>query len=99
MSWIYWVLIAFLVLSLISVVITVYRYRRYIQTGWLMLKMNRQFKEQVKTKSIEDSSADVNSPLIRCSMCQKQIPQDQAKKLKNAYFCSHNCLEKSFAVK
>ncbi|MGI9056113.1 MAG: hypothetical protein ACR2F2_09965 [Pyrinomonadaceae bacterium] len=99
MEWIYWILIIFFVLSLISTVITAYRYRQYLQTGWVMLKMNRQFKQQAKHKTIEDNSVADNSLLIRCNMCQKQIPQEQAKKLKNDYFCSHNCLEKSFAVK
>lgn len=99
MEWIYWILIIFFVLSLISTVITAYRYRQYLQTSWLMLKMNRQFKQQAKPKSLENNFVADSSPLIRCNMCQNQIPQEQAKKLKNDYFCSHNCLEKSFAVK
>ncbi len=99
MEWIYWILIIFFVLSLISTVITAYRYRQYLQTGWLMLKMNRQFKQQAKHKTIEDDFVADGSPLIRCTICQKQILQAQAKKLKADYFCSHNCLEKSFAIK
>ena len=99
MNWIYWIIIIFFVLSLISIGITAYRYRQYLQTGWVMLKMNRQFKKQAKPKTIEENFVADNSPLVSCAECRKRIPQEQAKKLKNNYFCSHNCLEKSFAVK
>ena len=99
MNWIYWILIAFFIVSLVMTLITAYRYREYIKSGWLLLKMNRQFNKQAKPKSIEENSAADTSPLVSCAECRKRFPQEQAKKLKNNYFCSHNCLEKSFAVK
>ena len=101
MNWIYWILITFFVLSLISTAITAYRYRQYLQTGWFMLKTYRQFKQKTKPdkKSIETKPISDNSPLIQCAKCHKWIPQTQAIKLKTSYFCSHSCLEKSFAAK
>lgn len=101
MSWIYWIIIIFFALSLISVAITAYRYRQYLQTGWFMLKTYRQIKQKskpdkkiLKTKPVSD-----DSPLIQCAKCHKWISQTQSVKLKTSYFCSHSCLEKSFAVK
>lgn len=101
MNWILWILLAIFVVSLISTAITAYRYRQHIQTAWLMFKTYRQFKQkaQPKQKNIETKAKSSDSPLVRCSKCQKWIPQDSAVKLKSNYFCSHSCMEKSFAVK
>ncbi len=101
MEWIPWIFLAFFVLSLISTTIAVIRYRRQIQTAWLMFKTFRQFKQKTKPqqKNIEPTAKTSDSPLVRCSKCQKWIPQDSAVKLKSNFFCSHTCMEKSFAVK
>ena len=101
MSWIYWVIIIFFALSLISIGITAYRYRQYLQTGWFMWKTYRQFKQKNKPdkKLSETKAVADNSPLIKCAKCAKWFPQAQGIKLKTNYFCSHNCLEKSFTVK
>ncbi len=101
MNWILWIFLAFFVLSLISTAITAYRYRQYIQSAWFMFKAYRQLKQksQPKQKNIETSAKTSDSPLVRCSKCQKWIPQDGAVKLKSNFFCSHSCMEKSFAVK
>ena len=101
MNWIYWIIITFFVLSLISTAITAYRYRKYLQTGWFMLKTYRQFKQNSKPekKVIEIKPVSDDAPLIKCAKCQKWFPQGQGVKLKTSYFCSHNCLEKSFAAK
>jgi formylmethanofuran dehydrogenase subunit E len=103
MNWILWIFLAFLVLSFISAAITAYRYRQYIQSAWFMFKTYRQIKQktkpQTKQKNIETSTKSSDSPLVRCSKCQKWIPQDSAVKLKSNFFCSHSCMEKSFAVK
>ena len=102
MNWILWILLAFFIISLISAAITAYRYRQHIQTAWLMYKTYRQFKQKAKPKqkkNIETSARSSDSPLVRCAKCQKWIAQDSAVKLKTNYFCSHGCMEKSFAVK
>ena len=101
MNWIYWIIITLLVLSLISVGITVYRYRQYLQTGWFMLKTYRQFKQKTKPdkKTIEAKPVSADSPLIQCAKCHKWMPQSESVKLKASYFCSHRCLEKSFTAK
>lgn len=99
MNWIFWILIAFFVLSLISIGIAAYRYRQYIQAGWVMLKMNRQLKKSSKGQIPDKKPVFDNSPVIRCAACQARVSQSQAKKLKTDYFCSHKCLEKSFAVR
>ena len=101
MDWIYWVIIIFFVLALVSVGIVAYRFRQYIQTGWFMLKTYRQFKQKAKPakKSIETKPVADNSPLIKCAKCQKWFSQAQGVKLKTSYFCSHNCLEKSFIAR
>lgn len=99
MEWFYWIIIIFFVLSLISIGITAYRYRQYLQTGWIMFKMNRQFKQNSVPKNIEADTVFENQPQIKCENCQKIINQDKAVKLKNKYFCSHHCMENSFALK
>jgi hypothetical protein len=99
MEWFYWIVIIFFVLSLISIGITAYRYRQYIQTGWIMFKMNRQFKQNSVPKHIEADSVSENQPQIKCDYCQKIVIQENAIKLKNKHFCSHNCMEASFALK
>lgn len=104
MNWILWILLAFFVVSIISSAITAYRYRQYIQSAWFMFKTYRQIKQKTKpkpqqNKNIETSAKASDSPLVRCAKCQKWVPQDSAIKLKTNFFCSHNCMEKSFAVK
>lgn len=99
MSWIYWIVILFFVLSLISMLITVYRYRQYLQAGWVMFKMNRQLKQSSAPKNIEADADFENRPQVECGNCRKMMNQDQAVKLKNKYFCSHRCLETAFALK
>jgi hypothetical protein len=99
MDWIYWVIIIFFVLSLISLAITAYRYRQYLQMGWTMFKMNRQLKQNSVPKHIETDAVFDNQPQIECDNCQKMVNQDIAVKLKNKYFCSHKCMESSFALK
>jgi formylmethanofuran dehydrogenase subunit E len=101
MEWILWIFLAFFVLSLISTTIAVIRYRRQLQTAWLMFNTFRKLKQKTKPKqkNIETKANASDSPLVRCSKCQKWTPQDSAVKLKSNFFCSHNCMEKSFAVK
>lgn len=102
MNWILWILLAFFVVSVISAAITAYRYRQHLQTAWLMFKTYRQFKQKTKPKqkkNIESRNKASDSPLVRCAKCQKWIPQEGAVKLKTNFFCSHKCMEKSFAVK
>jgi formylmethanofuran dehydrogenase subunit E len=101
MNWILWILLALSAISLISAGITAFRYRRQIQTAWLMFKTFRQIKQktQPQQNDIPEKSQSSDSPLVRCSKCQKWTPQDSAVKLKSNYFCSHSCMEKSFTAK
>lgn len=98
MNWILWILLALFAISLISMGITAYRYRRQIQTGWIMFKTFRQMKQKTKPQqnNIPEKAHKSDSPLVRCSKCQKWTPQDGAVKLKSNYFCSHSCMEQSF---
>lgn len=100
MNWILWILLTLFILSLISTTIVAFRYRRQIQTGWLMWSTFRKMKKQTapKQKNIEKTGNSQNSPLVRCSKCEKWIPQDDAVKLKSNFYCSHRCLEESFTA-
>lgn len=99
MEWFYWIPIVFLVLSLISIAFTAYRYREYLKMGWTMFKMNRQFKKNYAPKNLETDAAFENQAQIQCDNCRRMVEQDNAVKLKNKYFCSHGCMEFSFAFK
>lgn len=98
MSWT-WILLIIFLLYLAFMAFMVYRYRKYLQTGWFMIKAYRQMKQPKtsKTKNITDKPKTSDSPLVRCAKCQKWTPQDGAVKLKTNFYCSHACLEKSFA--
>lgn len=99
MSWT-WILLIIFLIYLAFMAFTAYRYRKYLQTGWIMFKAYRQLKQTAKPKkqkTITDNPKTSDSPLVRCAKCQKWTPQDIAVKLKSNYYCSHSCLEKSFA--
>lgn len=100
MELILWFLLAFVIILLISAAATAYRYRQQIRAGWMMWSAFRKMRKQTrpKTKNIEPKSHSKDSPLIRCSKCQKWVPQDGAVKLKSNFFCSHRCLEESFTA-
>lgn len=99
MEWIFWIFLGLFAISLISSAITAYRYRKQIQAAWMMYRAFRQMKQKSKptARDIPEKAAASDSPLVRCSKCQKWTPQDSAVKLKSNYFCSHSCMEKSFA--
>jgi hypothetical protein len=101
MDWIYWIIITLFVLALVTAGIVAYRFRQYLQTGWFMLKTYRQFRQKTKPekKSIEKKPISDNTPLIKCVSCQKWFSQEQGVKLKTSYFCSHDCLERSFTAR
>ena len=98
MNWILWTLVVVFAIFLIAAGITALRYRRQIQTGWIMFRTFRQMKKKVKPQpgNIPERTQTSDSPLVRCSKCQKWTPQDGAVKLKSNYFCSHSCMEQSF---
>ena len=101
MEILFYIFLGFLAVSIISTAVMAYRYRQQIQSAWLMYKTYRQFKQKTKPqqpKNIDETSAKSDSPLARCPKCGNWTPQDDAVKIKNNYYCSHECMEASFKV-
>jgi len=80
---------------LILIGIVVYRYRKQIQTAYIMWQTFRKFRQQVKPKQkkVEKKATSKDTELVRCPKCNKWTPQDEAVKLKSNYYCSHACME------
>lgn len=100
MDWLLYIFLGFLAVFLVSTAVMVYRYRQHLQTAWLMYRTYRQFKQKTrpKQKNIDIKSTASDSPLARCPKCGKWTPEDEAVKIKNNFYCSHQCMEASFKV-
>ena len=95
-------LIIILALILVVIAMVAYRYRKHIQTALFMWRTFRKFKQQAKPqqqKQVPKRDTSKDSQLVRCPKCNKWIPQDDAVKLKNKYYCSLVCLEESIVTK
>ncbi|NNE99696.1 MAG: hypothetical protein HKN25_11815 [Pyrinomonadaceae bacterium] len=92
-----WIVVILVILALIGLVI--YKYRRQLQTGWVMWQTFRRLKQQMKPKqkSVETKSRSTDTQLVRCPKCNKWTPQEDSVKLKSNYFCSHACMEESLS--
>lgn len=94
-----WIIVLLVILAAIALV--VYRYRKQIQTGWMMWQAFRKLKQQMKPKqapkTVEKTSRSKDSELVRCPKCNKWTPKEDAVKLKSNYFCSHACMEESLS--
>jgi hypothetical protein len=88
-----WILVLLVIFFLIGLV--VFRYRKQIQTAWIMYQTFRKFKAQVKPKQVPKRDTSKDSQLVRCPKCNKWTPQDEAVKLKANFYCSLTCLEES----
>jgi formylmethanofuran dehydrogenase subunit E len=99
MNLILWLLLVLFVALLVIAGIIYVKYKQQIKTAWLMFSTFRKMKKNAKPqgKDIPEKAISSDSPLVRCSKCQKWTPQDGAVKLKSNYFCSHSCMEQSFA--
>ena len=93
-----WIIVLLVILAVIGLVL--YRYRKQIQTGWIMWQTFRKLKQQMKPKqqkTVEKKSRSQDSELVMCPKCNKWTPKDDAVKLKSNYFCSHTCMEESLS--
>jgi len=94
-----WLIILVLVLVLIAII--AYRFRKQLQTVYLMWLTIRRLRKQVKPaqKQVPKRDTAKDTPLVRCSKCDKWTPQDEAVKLKSNFYCSHTCMEESLILK
>ncbi len=90
-----WIIVLLVILIVIGLV--VYKYRKQIQTAWIMYQTFRKFKQQVKPrqKQVPKKDTSNDTQLVRCPKCNKWTPQDEAVKLKTNFYCSLSCLEES----
>lgn len=90
-----WLLVLFVLLVLLAYV--AYRYRKHIQTAWIMWQTYKKFREQTKApkKQVEKRTQSKDTELVRCPKCNKWTPQDDAVKLKSNFYCSLSCMEES----
>lgn len=93
-----WLVVLFVILAIVAVV--VYRYRKHIQTAWIMYQTFRKFRQKAKpkpTKEVPQKNTSKDTELVRCPKCSKWTPQEDAVKLKSNYYCSHACMESSLS--
>lgn len=93
MKWLIILLIILIVIGLIA-----YRYRKQLQTAYIMYQTYKRFREQTKPKSqpqVEKKTRSNDTELVRCPKCNKWTPQDEAVKLKSNFYCSLSCMEQS----
>jgi hypothetical protein len=90
-----WIVVLGVILAVIG--LAVYRYRKHLQTAWIMYQTFRKFKQQVKPKQkqVSKKQSSKDAQLVRCPKCNKWIPQDEAVKLKANFYCSLSCMEQS----
>jgi hypothetical protein len=85
-----------LVVLLILMGLTAFRYRRQLRTGyriWTMMKEMR--SAQVEPDSEGGSLPGIAGPLVICAKCRKWVPESEAMKLgATTYYCSSDCMEK-----
>ncbi len=96
MEWLLVLIVIFAVLAIVA-----YRYRRQIQTAWIMWQTFRKFRQQMKPppqKKVEEKTKSKDTQLVRCPKCNKWTPQEEAVKLKTNFYCSLNCLEESVTM-
>ncbi len=92
-------LVVLLVILIVAAIIA-YRYRKQIQTAWIMYQTFRKFRQQTKPKQkkqVPKQNASKDTQLVRCPKCNKWTPQEEAVKLKSNYYCSHTCMENSLS--
>lgn len=93
-------LLVILILFLIVIAIVAYKYRKQIQTAYIMWKTFRNLRKQMKPqtkKKVEKKTNSKDTELVRCPKCNKWTPQEDAVKLKSNYYCSHSCMEQSMS--
>ncbi|MBC7901040.1 MAG: hypothetical protein H7070_13425 [Saprospiraceae bacterium] len=89
--------IVILVVLLILVGLTAFRYRKQLMAMvnvWRMLKSMRQAGRQREDRIEGDNKA--SGPLVNCAKCGKWVPEDRAIKLgRTSFYCTAGCMEKS----
>jgi uncharacterized membrane protein (DUF106 family) len=92
-----WLIILILFLLLMAIIL--FRYRKQLQTAYVMWRTFRNIRQQMKPKQkkVEKKSSTKDTELVRCPKCNKWTPQDEAVKLKSNYYCSHSCMEESLS--
>ena len=93
-------LLIILLVLLIVIAIIAYKYRKQIQTAYIMWSTFRKLRKQMKPKTqkkVEKKTSSKDTELVRCPKCSKWTPQEDAVKLKSNYYCSHTCMEESLS--
>lgn len=96
-----WIIVLLVILAVLGLV--AYRYRRQIQTAYVMWLTYRKIRQQMKPppnvgqKKVEVKNKSNDTELVRCPKCSKWTPQSEAVKLKSNYYCSHSCMEQSMS--
>jgi len=87
--------IVILLVIVVLLGLTAFRYRRQIATMiqmWRMMKTMRQAMRPPEN-SIDSSQRAVDARLVNCAKCGSWTPEASALKLRGTYFCSASCLE------
>jgi len=89
-----------LLVLLVLLGLTAYRYRRQIgvvMEFWRMTKSMR--KMQRPDDGRIETKADVNGKLVNCAKCGTWVPESRAIRLGgNSYYCSGVCVERSAKI-
>jgi hypothetical protein len=97
-------LIVILIVAVVLLLITAYRYRRQIQTAigvWRMFNtMRKAGKAQANEKSIGDPPPSGDVELVRCARCSAWKPRNEALKFsRGTFYCSSNCVNEAMNVR
>lgn len=86
-----------LVVLLVILGLTAYRYRRQIGTMLNLYRMMKSMRQMNKPANNRIDGDDKSSgPLVNCAKCGTWVPENRAIKLRgNTVFCSAECLETS----
>ncbi|MFV0387245.1 MAG: hypothetical protein ACK5NT_00695 [Pyrinomonadaceae bacterium] len=96
MKWIF-----ILLLLIFAVGYVLFRFRKQIQTIYMMWYALRQMRSTMKPTAQNPEKRAVkpkaNAEMVRCPTCSKWILKDDSVKLKSNYFCSLRCMEDSMS--
>ena len=89
-----------LLVILVLFALTAFRYRKQIAAMlqvWRMLKSMKQATRPTENQ-INSSEKAVNARLVNCAKCGTWVPESNALKLRNTFYCSAACVERPVEV-
>ena len=88
-----------LLVILVLFALTAFRYRKQIAAMLQVWRMLKSIKQATRpTENQINSEKAVNSRLVNCAKCGTWVPESNALKLRNTFYCSAACVERSAKV-